>query len=61
MPPLGTFEVDVRRGSVPALMEKLERTTGVRFNVRRARVTARRSQWLLDIAAPADWKASRTV
>lgn len=60
MPPLGTLEVDLRRGSVRDLMEKLERTTGVRFNVRRARVTSRRSQWLLDIA-PADRKDSNTV
>lgn len=52
MPPQGTLEVDLRGGSAQDLLEKLERTTGMRFNVRRARVTSRRSQWVLDIAAP---------
>ena len=42
------LEVDLRRGSGHDLLEKLERTTGIRFNVRRARVTARRSRWVLE-------------
>jgi len=52
MPPQGTLEVDVRGGSAQDLLEKLERTTGMRLNVRRARVTSRRSQWVLEIATP---------
>jgi hypothetical protein len=55
MPPLGTLEVDVRRSSGQELLERLERTTGVKFIVRKARVTARRSRWLLEIA-PGDSK-----
>jgi len=60
MPPQGTVEVDLRRGSTQDLLEKLERTTGMRFNVRRARVTSRRSQWVLEVAAP-DRRESRSA
>ena len=60
MPPQGTLEIDLRRGSAQDLLEKLERTTGMRFNVRRARVTSRRSQWVLEVAAP-DRKPTSSV
>lgn len=51
MPPIATLEVDLRRGTGRDLLEKLERTMGIRFIVRRARITLRRSRWLLE---PAD-------
>jgi len=50
MPLWGTLEVDLRGGSGQDLLERLERTTGVRLNVRKARVTSRRSRWLLEVA-----------
>jgi len=50
MPPIGTLEVDVRRGSGQEMLERIERTTGIRFIVRRARVTPRRSRWFLEVA-----------
>jgi len=49
---VATLEVDVRKCSGQALLDRLERTTGLKVNVRRARITARRSQWLLEIGAP---------
>ena len=44
-----TLEVDLRRGSAEGLLPKLERTMGLRLNLRRARVTARRSWLLLEV------------
>ena len=50
MPPTGMLEIELRRTSCQELLEKLERTTGLRLTVRRARVTPRKSRWLLEIA-----------
>ncbi|HZE96881.1 MAG TPA: hypothetical protein VE981_07635 [Planctomycetota bacterium] len=50
---VATLEVDLRRPSGHEMLEKLERTMGLRFNIRRARITPRRSRWLLEIEAPA--------
>lgn len=49
---VATVEMDVRKISGRALLDRLERTTGLKVNVRRARVTSRRSRWLLEIGQP---------
>jgi hypothetical protein len=51
MPPTGTLEIELRRSSCQDLLERLERTTGLRLTVRRARVTTRKSRWLLEFSA----------
>jgi len=50
MPPTGTLEVELRRTTCQELLEKLERTTGLRLTVRRARVTSRKSRWVLEFS-----------
>jgi hypothetical protein len=49
---VATLQVDVRKSSGQELLDRLERTTGMKVNVRRARVTSRRSQWILEIGHP---------
>jgi len=51
-PSSATLEVNVRHSSGQALLDRLERTTGLKLNVRRARVTSRRSRWLLEVSNP---------
>lgn len=48
MPTTATLEIALRRGSVQDFLRKLERTTGLRFRVRRARVTSRGARGLLE-------------
>lgn len=60
MPTLApTLEVDVRRCSAQDLLLKLEKTMGVRLNVRRARVTLRRSRLSCEVLEPTDLIPSR--
>lgn len=49
---VATLEMDVRRSSGQALLDRLERTTGLKVNVKRARITSRRSRWLLELGGP---------
>jgi hypothetical protein len=43
------LEVDVRRCSPDSMLRKLEKTMGVRLNIRRARVSPRRCWLLLEV------------
>jgi hypothetical protein len=45
----GMLEIDLRHHSVQSIIRKLERTTGLFFNIRRARVTSTRSHCFLEI------------
>ncbi len=49
---VAVLEMDVRKSSGQALLDRLEKTTGLKVNVRRARVTSRRSRWLLELGGP---------
>lgn len=53
MPPIATLEIDLRQPSYHAVLQKVEQTTGLRFSLRRARVTAKRSRWVFEIVGPA--------
>ena len=52
LPPVATLEIDIRRASPQAVLQKVEQTTGLRFALRRARVTAKRSRWIFESVAP---------
>jgi hypothetical protein len=54
MPPpaAATIEIELRRASLRTVVEKLELTTGLRFALRRARVTAAGSRWIFETVAP---------
>jgi len=57
-PPVATLEIDIRRASPEAVLQKVEQTTGLRFALRRARVTAKRSHWVFESIPPSAGQAA---